>query len=617
MFDVVAVGADGGETSLWRGDLPPGGELILEKHALTPGHYTIVLRYVEPDFEVDIASRPLAVIAAAVESKFTLVPADGAATRSIVGHLIVKSDRALPDLAVRLVSSDRMDASIKREVWRKRLTLLPGEPVEVRFAVPEELVPDLASFIWEYETGQLIDVQEEIDIYTVAVIEGPIPAKQHPSEFGSLVMEALKREGIVARMRTPDAFVSEMRGGRSPYRAVIISPWVLLSPEFEQAISAFAKLGGDLVLLGDAGISLARIDSSIGLPIFSPHEPYALYELKDVAAVEPTQAYSELGLGPAFDAGYGGVLEGHSAVGYVYPHASRYWPVLSAKDRHGRVRGWAAGVLVHHGGPYARGHWLISGVTSPPFYTDEAFAQLTAGALALFRSGKLMERAVALDEAKEHARVAFVAQAPAPMAAVRVSDDGTHLVSPSGEAFFMIGANYAGPFGHGFGFGRIDVDAIRADFEKAKWAGINAFRIWGAADAGPKLKSVLSDMARRYGIHLLIVLPHPSEMATDEEYLARVKRIVRTWADEPMVIGYDLANEPDIQRIGGIRYGGEPTPILALKPFESYRSLLDRRRIEEEVRETHIPATRRTRRTRRTSTSEQRGIYGWERSPAP
>lgn len=426
----------------------------------------------------------------------------------------------------------------------------------------------------------------DIDGYIVAIIQDGASPRGEAEAFGKAIVEALRQEGIDGRIETPEGFLEALRSGRLPYRGAIISPWLSVSSDFGRGLAAFAERGGDLALLGEAGITLGRVDVSVGLPVFSPHEPYVLYVLEGVSEVKPTEAAFDLGF-----AGYRytGAIQGHSAVGYVYPHASRYWPLLAADDQHGRTRGWAAGVLVHQAGPYAGGHWLISGVTTPSFYLEEPFARFVARAFALFRSGELMRRVEEEKLEQFVARERFRLETPAPAGSIRVSDDGTHLVTSTGEPFFMMGANYAGPFSYGFGFGEIDVKAIESDFRKARWAGINVFRLWSAAEASPKLKSVLSEMARKYGIYLLIVLPHPAEMGTDQQYLTRLRRIVRTWADEPMVIGYDLANEPDIQRIGQIRYNSEPSPVLALKPFETFQSWLDRRQIEEEVRANAYP----------------------------
>src|SRR5690606_9145200 len=76
---------------------------------------------------------------------------------------------------------------------------------------------------------------------------------------------------------------------------------------------------------------------------------------------------------------------------------------------------------------------------------------------------------------------------------------------------------------------------------------------------------------------------------TAESLAVHVERIARAWRDEPMVIGYDFANEPDIQQIGGIRYGGERTPVLNLHPSVEYADVLDQAAIEAQVRRGEYP----------------------------
>lgn len=482
-----------------------------------------------------------------------------------------------------------------------------------------------------------VETLEEIARYSVAILHGgpgqggagARVAGQGDAGAGGfdagVVRAAIERKGMVAEVLPVEEFAVWTRGSAPLFDAVVVPPELELSPGLAQAIAAFARRGGDLVLLGGAGIELARIDTGIGLPAFSPHEPYELYDLAGSESVVATgylaralaggsTAQAAEAAGSAAEGGwpgdavgsgaaagwpgeatmFRGEVQGHSAVGYVYPGASHYLPLLAAKDTYGRVRGWAAGALVHYGGPYKGGQWLLAGVTTSQFYGTPGFVAFVTDVLGLFQQETLVETALRVYQDKQRAREAFTTQAPSPPepspgGSIRRSEDGRWFVDPSGAPFFMIGANYAGPVGYGFGFGNIDVRAIEDDFAKASWAGVNVFRLWSAADANPTLRRVLGEMARKYGIYLLIVLPHPSEMATIEAYLERVRRIARAWAGEPMVIGYDLANEPDIQRIGGIRYAGKPTAVLELAPFERFRSYVETRKIENEVRSNAYP----------------------------
>lgn len=597
VFRLVAAAHGGAERVLWSGTLGSRAEWVLVGHGLAPGRYTFSLRYEEPGYQVDVASQALMLLAGTVTARFQLAPPSGG-EGPFAGLLHLEADREIRGLPL-AVEASGSGPSEKRTLWHGQLDLVPGRPVEIRFLVEREAVVHAKSFAVAAAPDLPVRLLEEIDVYTVAILQGAAGGETSGGLDAAAVQAALEREGMIARIISAEEFLRLAQTGSPMPRALVVPPAPRLSAELSQAVSAYAKGGGDLVILGEAGIELARVDVGVGLPIFSPYEPYVLYDLAGSSAVESTGALAQaFGLKEGSRAGwesgevvFRGAVSGHSAVGYVYPDASRYWPLLAARDGYGRIRGWGAGVLAHFGGPYRGGQWLISGVTTDEFYASPKFVEFLAAVLRLFRDETFVEMAVQENREKIAALESFEPQTPAPAGPIRLSDDGRSLVTAAGEPFFMIGANYAGPFGHGFGFGSIDVRAIEEDFRKASWAGINAFRLWSAAEASPKLKSVLSEMARKYGIYLLIVLPHPSEMATIESYLERVRRIVRIWADEPMVIGYDLANEPDIQRIGGIRYGGEPTAVIKLEPFERFRRFIDARKIENEVRSNAYPGS--------------------------
>ena len=149
------------------------------------------------------------------------------------------------------------------------------------------------------------------------------------------------------------------------------------SPHFpiaaEQNLLKFIGAGGDLVLMGGQAFDqplwkyegrwLSRTklqslpQSAVRPQGFSPDkeiafygafEDYEVYRLQDVTAIEPAarQPWSP------WQFTLTGQFEGVSAVGFGFPNESRFVPFLSAVDRHGRVRGWAAGVHVNYGGPF-------------------------------------------------------------------------------------------------------------------------------------------------------------------------------------------------------------------------------------------------------------------------
>lgn len=103
-------------------------------------------------------------------------------------------------------------------------------------------------------------------------------------------------------------------------------------------------------------------------------------------------------------------------------------PLLRGLDRHGRDRGWAAGLVANYGGKHKGSHWLLVGVTSPGFYRHGAVARLLARALRAMVSGEAAEAAAATD--REDASRTIKLRTPAPSGHLRLSDDGTHIVRP-------------------------------------------------------------------------------------------------------------------------------------------------------------------------------------------
>lgn len=343
----------------------------------------------------------------------------------------------------------------------------------------------------------------------------------------------------------------------------------------------FVREGGNVVFLGEAGRTLGRFD--VDLPAFNDYE---LYDLGAVTEVVPVQDQTIISV----DGGTAGEWTGLSAVGYVYPNASVFHPLLSGQDMYGRSKGLAAGLLVHYAGPYKGGHWLLFGITTPQFYSTQLFTQTVVEVLEKIGSGELILQAEKDMKQGVLGRFDFQITEPAPSGFLALSEDKTHFVRPDGKKFFMTGANYAGPFHNGFGFGNnVPVSLIEADFKKAKEAGINVFRIWSVDPDDTKTVEILTEMARKYGIYLLIVLDHPSSFTTSSFYQARVKRHAQTWGKEPMVLGYDLANEPDLQRIGGIRYDGSSTPVLRLAAYETMEDLINRSAVERDVANNAYP----------------------------
>lgn len=189
----------------------------------------------------------------------------------------------------------------------------------------------------------------------------------------------------------------------------------------------YLKAGGDLVLLGGSGF-LHR--QSMTLPAFSRYEPYVLDGIETVDTAEGQDILSGVAAR--------GHYSGWSAVGFTR-RAAKFIPLLMAKDRYGRPRGWACGLLTHYA-EYPGSNWLLFGIDTTAFYSSDAFARSLTAALGRMRGDDLWKAAQA-ERAKALA-VRVKLSTPAPAGFVHASPDGKRLLAPDGKPLFLTGVNY-------------------------------------------------------------------------------------------------------------------------------------------------------------------------------
>jgi len=242
-----------------------------------------------------------------------------------------------------------------------------------------------------------------------------------------------------------------------------------------------------------------------------------------------------------------GPVGGLSAVGFALPHESTFVPLLAAEDDHGRVQGWAAGMLIHHAGEYAGSQWGLFGVEAPSFYENEQAIASLVGLLRGFNSGKWVERARQEDVATNTDRLELRSPQPPPL---RIKDK--HFVYPDGRRFFMIGVNFWSSFDTFYGGGpQWDVRRLERDFARMERAGINSIRIHGfnrfaLAAQSHRLQTFL-ELCRRHRIYVLagVGLGKHSYLKDGKDAMqAEAKRLGRLLKDETVILGYDLQNEP-------------------------------------------------------------------------
>jgi hypothetical protein len=281
---------------------------------------------------------------------------------------------------------------------------------------------------------------------------------------------------------------------------------------------------------------------------FDDYEPYVLRDAVRVTAAPGQGLVADPGVSE--DA-----VEGLSAVGFTLWDRAELLPLLQAEDRYGRRRGWAASALVHYGGAYAGGCWLLSGVTTPGFCGSDAFARCLTGFVKAVAAGELVKQCADRNDARKAAVVPLVAPAPG---GLTIAPDGQGFLGPDGRPFFMVGCDYIGSMDRKF-MGGPWGQWLEGDFHRAHEAGLNCMRVYGASALyrDPAKLAALKECARRYGIYLLIVVVDHTDLQTRQELEARAREVATAFAGEPMLLGYDLQNEPYAYKLAEVRDGDQ------------------------------------------------------------
>ena len=126
----------------------------------------------------------------------------------------------------------------------------------------------------------------------------------------------------------------------------------------------------------------------------------------------------------------------------------------------------------------------------------------------------------------------------------------------------MIGANYHRPLNGALRDPRdFDHLSLEDDFRKARDAGLNCMRI-GFSRRFYDDAELVKECARKYGIYLLVIV----NGGVQDGFVDNAARTARLYADEPMVLGYDLQNEPKAEALAALKFDGAKSPVLRLLP---------------------------------------------------
>ncbi|MBT3380429.1 MAG: hypothetical protein HN742_00510 [Lentisphaerae bacterium] len=426
---------------------------------------------------------------------------------------------------------------------------------------------------------------------------------------------------------------------------------------FGLAFSHTAKIAGDHTYwVDDVGTAPMPFDPAL----METGEPLCLSAFSDAYPWESASGKVTLASPkghPLVPVAFSGELtdaQGEYVIGFPKPHHARLVSLIGARDRYRRSRGSILSALVHHGGPYRGGVWLLSGIRNAELLGSAEFAnsvahsakqlsrascladlsldrltyaqggkasmEVTVGTrargvahgrvrvqvvegddasgetvfkqeLSLAQAGTQLVRGACTWELGESdigaytavtelmdgekvvdrmtAELEVVPEGLPPGACrqpVQLSSDGRHLVYADGRRFFSIGCNYTGALdthGRFWEPEHFDPRLLEVHFRRSRDAGINVWRFCGWCGSAPLEADILAgdfsridiylEFALRYGVYQLLTPPGSYHLDLSRR-LRTYTALARHVRGHPAVLGYDLLNEPGVERLTGVAF---------------------------------------------------------------
>lgn len=383
-------------------------------------------------------------------------------------------------------------------------------------------------------------------------------------KYANIISSLLKSNGYTVRILTAKDLEDSAKFSIYECSCLILSPDVSISSTASSKIKYYLGSYGDIIFLGQSGWKVGQ--QTIGLPLYFYYDTYQMWDLEGTVSLIPASGQTTADSSSK----YKGNVEGWSALAYMYPSVSESFPILDAYDSQNRLLGRAVSVIAHFNGSYTASQWGLFGITTDSYYKSKAFSSLLLSMVNKMQKKQYFQDGFNLNQKRQKQTETYKVTEKQPSGFIRIKDGV--FVKPNGEPLFLIGTNYCAPIGYmsGYGAGKsVNIDAIEEDFKKARDSGLNFFRIWSVTVDNPVVCTVVRNLSRKYGIYLLFQMPHMTEYANSSEYFKMLKEFADYWKNETMVIGYDLANEPWITTVGGMKFNGSDSPALAAKAYST------------------------------------------------
>ena len=351
----------------------------------------------------------------------------------------------------------------------------------------------------------------------------------------------------------------------------------------QPALGKFAHGGGDLILAGGRAFSQLTADQTPFTDL--AFEPQSRFQFNGEFSVRPwSKANVDLPYRGSWLLPQKTHLSGCSALGFAFPGQSEFHPLLEVIDVYGRRAAWAVGLLQHRNDEFKGGNWLLAGIEQNEFYSSPGLLAWMLDTVRSYSAPRVNDSVVA-------------ASVASPGGKITISKDGA-FVRPDGSPFFIVGTNYCGPFDakleEFFGKNSFSGEVLDTEFAKFEAVGINALRSFsfgrmGTLEASGDRVKVIRDSARRHGIYLMpeiglkALLAGPMDITDNAKHAAAVARAYRS---EPMLLGYDLDNEPYLTQVGAMTFHGKPSPLVNLRPYETMADLMDKNWVDRQMKKT-------------------------------
>ncbi|MEM7346535.1 MAG: cellulase family glycosylhydrolase [Chloroflexota bacterium] len=171
------------------------------------------------------------------------------------------------------------------------------------------------------------------------------------------------------------------------------------------------------------------------------------------------------------------------------------------------------------------------------------------------------------------------------MSLVSLNPEKPGFLDPSGQPLWIHGVNYEGYFDRAWAMWRPDMydpGLISHDFQKSRASGFNSLRLFVQKENLDEVNKgdfsrfdTVIDLARKNGQYVLLTFNdyHSPHLASVGRFNSK---IVEHFKGDPIIMGWDLENEPRLYNLLIANYPDGPPPLLTSALVDTYGELVSR-----------------------------------------